>query len=114
VTGLRRADGHDNNAYFPPMKTDRIVRELEQAARQLGVRVRREKGSFKGGYCIRNGEQILMLNRQHPPEIHVAVLSDALRELPVDTVYLTPAVREAMENAWRQKALMQFETEDDE
>jgi hypothetical protein len=96
------------------MKTDRIVNELETAARQLGVRVRRERGNFRGGYCIRNGERILMLNRQHPPEIHVAVLASALRELPVDSVYLTPAVRQALENAWEQKALLEFETEDDE
>ncbi len=96
------------------MKSDRIVKELENAARKLGVRVRREKGSFKGGFCIRNGEQILMLNRQHPPELHVSVLARALKDLPVDTIYLTPVVRQALEDAWEQKELLEFETEDDE
>lgn len=96
------------------MKTTQIVKELEEAARQLGVRVRREKGSFKGGYCIRNGEKILMLNRQQPPELHVAILSFALKDLPVDTVYLKPVVREALENAWKQESIVEFETEDDE
>jgi len=96
------------------MKTERIVKELEDAARQLGVRVRREKGSFKGGFCVRNGEQILMLNRQHPPEIHVSVLAGALKDLPVDSVYLTPVVRQALEDAWEQKELISFSSGDDE
>jgi len=96
------------------MKTIQIVKELEEAARQLGVRVRREKGNFRGGYCIRNGEEILMLNRQHAPELHVSILASALKDLPVDTVYLKPVVREALKDAWKQKALVQFETEDDE
>jgi hypothetical protein len=95
------------------MKIETIVKELENAARQLGVRVRKEKGSFRGGFCIRNGEEILMLNRQHPPELHLSVLAAALRGLPVDTVYLTPAVREALENAWTKSAIVEFDTEDD-
>jgi hypothetical protein len=96
------------------MKAERIVKELEQAAKQLGLKVRREKGSFKGGLCVRNGEQIVMLNRQHPPELHLAILAESLRELPVDTVYLAPVVRDALENAWEKKALVEFEADDEE
>ncbi|GMQ80741.1 MAG: hypothetical protein BMS9Abin05_0169 [Rhodothermia bacterium] len=96
------------------MKSSQIAKELEDAARQLDVRVRREKGNFRGGYCIRNGEEILMLNRQHPPEIHVAVLAEALKNLPVDSVYLRPAVRQALEETWKANALLEFETEDDD
>ena len=96
------------------MKSLQIAKELEDAARQLDVRVRREKGSFRGGYCIRNGEEILMLNRQHPPEIHVAVLAEALRNLPVDSVYLRPAVRQALDEAWKANAMFEFETENDD
>lgn len=96
------------------MKSSQIAKELEDAARQLDVRVRREKGSFRGGFCIRKGEEILMLNRQHPPEIHVAVLAEALRNLPVDSVYLRPAVRHALDEAWKANPLLEFETEDDD
>ena len=96
------------------MKAERIVKDLEQAAKQLGLRVRKEKGNFKGGLCMRNGEEIVMLNRQQPPEMHLAILAEALREMPVDTVYLAPVVRDALENAWEKKALVEFEAEDDE
>lgn len=96
------------------MKSVQIAKELEEAARQLDVRVRKEKGNFRGGYCIRKGEEILMLNRQHPPEIQVAVLAGALKNLPIESVYLKPAVRQALEEAWKTDTLVEFESEDDE
>ena len=82
------------------MKTTEVVKELEAAVQQLGVMVRREKGNFRGGYCIRDNEEILMLNKRHPPELHLSVLANALKDLPVDTVFLRPSVRKALEDAW--------------
>lgn len=94
------------------MKTVQIVKELEDAARQLGVRVRHEKGNFRGGYCIRDDEEILMLNRSHPPEVHLSVLAVAMKNLPVDTVYLRPAVRRALEETWQRQTVVEIEVED--
>ncbi|MDA0682929.1 MAG: hypothetical protein O2797_00880 [Bacteroidetes bacterium] len=94
------------------MKTPQIVKELEEAVEQLGVRVRREKGNFRGGFCMRNDEEFLMLNRVHPPEIHIAILAEAMRSLDVDTVYLKPAVRQALEDAWARKDVVDIQAED--
>lgn len=82
------------------MKTTTVINELEQAARQLGFEVRTEKGNFRGGRCTVEGESIIVLNKRHLPETQLMVLANALRGLPVDTVYLKPAVREALEEAW--------------
>lgn len=95
------------------MKTQHIIRELEEAARQLGWAVRTERGSFRGGRCVVNGEQLIMLNRHHPPEMHLAVLAASLRDLPVDTIYLKPAVRAALEEAWRNRDRVDVEVEDE-
>jgi len=94
------------------MKTVQIVKELEQAVEQLGLRVRREKGNFRGGFCIRNEEEFLMLNRIHPPEVHLAVLADALRTMEMDSVYLKPTVRQALEDAWARNDVVEFEAEE--
>lgn len=94
------------------MKIIQIVKELEEAAEQLGLRVRREKGNFRGGHCIRDGEEFLMLNRRHSPEVHLAVLADALRDADLDSVYLRPTVRAALEDAWARNAVVDIETED--
>lgn len=86
------------------MKTGHVVRALEEAARQLGLEVRWEKGNFRGGRCVLDGREMVMLNKNHPPEVHLAVLAESLHGLPIETVYLRPAVREAMEAAWARHA----------
>ena len=82
------------------MKTEKVVEELEAAAQKLGYEVRVEKGNFRGGRCTLGGEAVIMLNRRHLPDVRLAVLAESLRDTPIDTVYLTPAVRRALEDAW--------------
>ena len=82
------------------MKPPALVRALDDALRALGVRVRRERGGFRGGRCTVAGREVVVLNRLHPPEAHVLVLADALRGLPHEGLYLRPAVRSALADAW--------------
>lgn len=85
------------------MKTERIIDELTQAARQLGFAVRREKGNFRGGRCVKGDDAFIVLNKRHLPETQLAVLAEALRDAPIDTVYLKPAVRRALETVWAER-----------
>ncbi|NND71137.1 MAG: hypothetical protein HKN43_06130 [Rhodothermales bacterium] len=82
------------------MKTAQIVSELIEVSQQLGLNVRIERGNFRGGYCILSEDSIIVLNKRHPPEIHLSVLADILRGKPVDTVYIKPAVRNALQRSW--------------
>ncbi len=86
------------------MKPDQIVQELEGVARHFGVQVRVEKGRFRGGRCTVEGEAFVVLNKLHPPEVRVAILAESLRDLPLDTVFIRPAVRRALEEAWSASA----------
>lgn len=90
------------------MKTKQIVKELEDAVRRMGLHVRFEQGNFRGGYCKVDDDEVVVLNKRHPPEAHLAVLAEALRELPVDTVYLRPAVRKALEAAWARRETVEL------
>lgn len=83
------------------MKLNHLIGELTEVVPQLGLMVRMETGRFRGGLCTVNGERLIVLNRRHPPERQFAVLASALRELPIDDVYLKPAVRHALEEAWQ-------------
>lgn len=83
-----------------PPATRRLVAELITLARQLGLEVRLEAGAFRGGYCVKQGDELIMLNRKHPPEVHLSLLAEALRTRLLDTHYLKPAVRRALEEAW--------------
>ena len=85
------------------MKPSAVADAFEEALRQLGVRVRRERGPFRGGLCVVGDEAVVVVNRAHPDEACVAVLAAALREHGgVERLYLRPAVRAALEDAWAQ------------
>jgi len=84
------------------MNTTTILEELEDAAGRLGFEVRIEKGNFRGGRCIMGDDELIMLNKRHQPETQLVVLAEALRDAPLDTIYLKPAVREALEDTWAQ------------
>ena len=94
------------------MKTQQIVKELEDAARQLGLEVRIEKGNFRGGRCVVGGQEFVMLNRRHIPEIRLTILAECLREMPIDTIFLKPAVRKALEDTWDAQDAMMVEDVD--
>lgn len=82
------------------MDTTTIIDELEGVAQQLGLEVRAEKGNFRGGRCVVEDEELIMLNKRHQPETQLVVMAEALRDAPLDTIYLKPAVRQALEDAW--------------
>ena len=82
------------------MKVQQVAAALAEAVQALGVRVRYDRGAFRGGRCRVGDEEVVVLNRRLPVETHVAVLAEALRALPVDDLYLRPAVRAALEDAW--------------
>lgn len=84
------------------MKPPAALNAIEEVLRQLGVKVRRERGTFRGGRCTVEGRDVVVLNRLHPPEAQVLVLADALRELPTDEIYIRPNVRAALDDAWAQ------------
>jgi hypothetical protein len=78
------------------------VAAFEDALKRLGVPVRRGRGSFRGGRCTVDGREVVVVNSLHPPEAQAVVLAGALRELPHEGLYLRPAVRAALDDAWAQ------------
>jgi hypothetical protein len=76
---------------------EEIVEELKSIADQLGAEVRFEKGDFKGGYCILKDSKVIVINKMTNLQRKVIVLSMALKELGVDKIYLTPRMREIIE-----------------
>lgn len=76
---------------------EEIVEDLKSIAAQLGAEVRFEKGDFKGGYCILNDNKVIVINKMANLQRKVMVLSMALKELGVDQIYLTPRLREIID-----------------
>lgn len=76
---------------------EEIINELKEVASQLGATVRFEKGDFKGGYCILKENKIIVINRAANTQRKAMILSAALKELGVDKIYLTPRLREIID-----------------
>ena len=76
---------------------EEIMQELKSVADQLGASVRFEKGDFKGGYCIVHEKMVIVINRMTNLQRKVMILSTALKELGVDSIYLSPRIREVIE-----------------
>ncbi len=82
------------------MKPEHIVEGLKSVAEQLGIRVRVERGNFRGGRCKVTGDDVIVLNRHHIPEVQISILADGLKDMDVDQVYMKPALRRALEESW--------------
>ncbi|MFI5236359.1 MAG: hypothetical protein ACHQLA_00300 [Ignavibacteriales bacterium] len=76
---------------------EEVLQELKAVADQLGASVRYEKGDFKGGYCIVHDKKIIVINKLTNLQKKVMILSTALKELGIDSIYLSPRVREIIE-----------------
>ncbi len=76
------------------MKLPAILEELTQIAAQFGFVIRKEKGGFRSGNCVLNSQKIIVVNVLAPYEARVSIIARVLAELPLDSVFLKPAVRE--------------------
>ncbi len=76
---------------------EELFEELKALSAQLGATVRFEKGDFKGGYCLLKESKVVVINKGAPLQRKVIILSMALKELGVDQMYLSPRVREMID-----------------
>ncbi|NWF49126.1 MAG: hypothetical protein HXY49_01140 [Ignavibacteriaceae bacterium] len=76
---------------------EEIIEDLKSIAAQLGAKVRFEKGDFAGGYCIINEDKVIVINKMANLQRKVMILSAALKELGVDEIYLSPRIREIID-----------------
>jgi hypothetical protein len=77
---------------------EEVLEELKTLASQLGANVRFEKGDFKGGYCILKENKVIVINKLANLQRKVMILSAALKELGIDKIFVTPRIREVIED----------------
>lgn len=80
------------------MNQELLVKELEELAAQLGIKVRYEKGDFDGGYCILKDQKILMVNKRIFDNRKTSVLAQGIYEIGIENVFVKPAVRQYIED----------------
>lgn len=82
------------------MKTDKLLIELERLVEQAGYAIRRERGTFRGDHCVVEGDKLVVLNKNKPPQEQVGLLARILKEKDMEDTYIKPAVRKDLEELW--------------
>jgi hypothetical protein len=83
----------------------RLVDELAEAAKRVGIEVRREKIMREVGYRVRGGpcrlrdQDLIILDREQAPADQIEVLAEALRSRDLEQVYLSPAARRILQSS---------------
>jgi ribonuclease P protein component len=81
----------------------RLVDELVEVAKRVGLEVRRERILREVGYRARGGacrlreQDLLIIDRDQPAGEQIEVLAEALRERNVEELYLSPAARRILQ-----------------
>ena len=87
------------------MKDDKLMESLEELAASLGVKVNYEKikkhtaRQPKGGLCVVKGEPRIIVHRPLAASERVQVLIESLKGYDLESVYIAPEVRQAIEGA---------------
>jgi hypothetical protein len=82
-----------------------LVDELAEAAKRLGLEVRREKLLREVGYRARGGacrlrqKDLVIIDREQPAAEQIEVLAEAMRGRNLEELYLSPAARRIVQAA---------------
>lgn len=85
------------------MRLLRLVDELAEVAKRLGLEVRREKILREVGYRARGGacrlreKDLIIIDREMAPAEQVEMLAEALRTRDLENLYLSPAARRLLQ-----------------
>ena len=82
---------------------EEVLQDLKALAAEMGATVRYEKGDFKGGYCLVKDSKIIVINKLASLQRKVMTLAAALKELGIDNVYITPKLREVIDEMIEEK-----------
>ena len=65
-----------------------VLQHLETILQSSGYRVRYEKGSFKGGYCVLQDQRVVVVNKFFPLEGRINTLVEVIGALDPSTIRL--------------------------
>jgi hypothetical protein len=80
-------------------KKDVTINELIELLGNMGYRVRIEKGTFKGGFCLLREEKIFLLKKDLEQDKKINVLAKNIADIGVENIFVKPNLRELIETA---------------
>ena len=80
------------------MRQEELLDHLVDLARRLEFEVRFERGSFRDGSCRLQEKKVIVLNRTSTMSRKIAAVTNALKDQPLEGIFLLPVVREAIDS----------------
>lgn len=80
------------------IKSKKRLRELEDIAEKLGVRVIFDNLETEGGYCRCHKDKYIIVNKKLNTEYQINVLAKAMKKLPLEDIYIKPELRKFLDN----------------
>ena len=78
-------------------KKDVTINELIELLNNMGYRVRIERGTFKGGFCLLREEKIFLLKKDLEQDKKISVLASNIAEIGAEDIFIKPNIRELIE-----------------
>lgn len=69
--------------------TKHTQEKLQEILKTQSYKVRYEKGSFAGGYCIVQDQKVIIINKFHPLESKIGTLMEIIRQIELDLTLLS-------------------------
>ena len=80
-----------------PMDSATLLREFEDLAERMSIRIRYGRLDGEGGLCRYRDEYHIVINKRLDTYGRIEVMSRVFAQFPLDNVFLVPAVREAID-----------------
>ena len=80
------------------MKPAELYQHLQEIASKLGITISEQNlratgVNAKSGLCRVKGQQVFIMDKHLTVREKIETLSECLRQLPLDDIYLMPAIR---------------------
>jgi hypothetical protein len=76
-----------------------LFENLCEILSNTGIEIRVEKGDFRGGICMLNGEEnIFFLNKKHSLDKRLEILLSHLKTMEHQQFYLPPLLRQKLDD----------------
>lgn len=75
-----------------------ILKELEELALKVGIKVRYEKTEARGGMCTFQGNPLIIIDRKAGDDYKIAVIAENIKKKDLTDIYISPKMRELLDS----------------
>ena len=77
-----------------PRYTTQYLSKLEAVFKEMGYKIRYERGSFKSGSCVIEDKRVIVINKFASLDNKIGFLFEALRTVTIDEQMLSETIRD--------------------